>query len=57
MRERPRRQCIADQLRDLARDVWRIGDGYRDDPESIAVQKDTISKQLRSLARDLECDT
>jgi hypothetical protein len=57
MRKCPHRQRIADQLRDLARDVWRIGDGYRDDPESIAVQKDTISKQLHSLAKDLECDT
>ncbi len=45
---------LPDELRDLARDVRRIGDGYRRDPESLAIQKDGISKRLVVIARRLE---
>lgn len=47
-------QAIPDELRDLANAVRRIGNGYRDDPEAIAIAKDTISHRLRTLARRLE---
>lgn len=45
---------LPDELRNLARDVRRIGCAYRADPESIAAQKDGISKRLALIARRLE---
>lgn len=44
----------ADRLRDLARAVRRIGDGYRTNPEAIAIQKDSIATDLARLARAME---
>lgn len=44
----------ADRLRALARDVRRMGDAYRRDPESIALEKDEIASELLSLARRLD---
>lgn len=44
----------ADRLRALARDVRRIGDGLRHDPEAIATAKDHIACELLILARRLE---
>lgn len=44
----------ADRLRALAREVRRIGDPYRTDPEAIAVAKDEIAHELVSLARRLD---
>ena len=44
----------ADRLRELARDVRRIGDPFRHDPEAIAAAKDEIAFELVRLARRLE---
>lgn len=45
---------MAEELRDIAASVRRIGDGYRTDPERIAVAKDEAANRLTSLARTLE---
>lgn len=44
---------VSRRLNELARDVRRIGDGYRSDPEAIAIQKDTIARELTTLAREI----
>ncbi len=44
----------ADELRSLARDVRRIGDGFRDNPEAIAIAKDDVVHRLVALARRVE---
>lgn len=44
----------ADRLRGLAREVRRIGDGYRHDPEAIAIQKDGVASRLIAIARELD---
>ncbi|GAB4184045.1 MAG: hypothetical protein OHK0024_24090 [Thalassobaculales bacterium] len=52
---RSRRETpVAVELRELAREVRRIGDGWRSDPEAIAMQKDDVAERLRDLARRLE---
>ena len=51
---RPSQGDVGNRLRALARDVRRIGDAYRRDPESIAVEKDEIATELLSLARRLD---
>lgn len=43
----------ADPLRAPTRDVRRISDGYRRDPEAIATVKDDIAYELLILARRL----
>lgn len=45
---------VPERLRDLARDVRRIGCGFRVNPETIAIRKDEIAAQLASIARELE---
>lgn len=45
---------IADQLRNTADDVRRIGDGFRNNPESIAIAKDDVAQRLVVLACELE---
>lgn len=45
---------LASQLLDLSRDVRRIGCGFRTDPETIALAKDSIAARLRAIARQLE---
>lgn len=45
---------LAGQLLDLSRDVRRIGCGYRTDPETIALAKDSIATRLCAIARQLE---
>jgi hypothetical protein len=42
------------RLRDLAADIRRIGCGLRADPETIAIAKDSIARQLQAIARELE---
>lgn len=42
------------QLRELARDVRKIGAADRTDPETICIQKDEIAHRLVELARRLE---
>ncbi len=54
MSERVQTLNISTRLRDLARDVRRIGNGYRCDPEAIAIRKDEIAKKLAAIARELE---
>lgn len=44
---------IPQALRDAARDVRRIGDGYRTNPEAIAIAKDEIANRLVRLAEHL----
>lgn len=44
---------IADELQAIARNVRRIGDGYRTNPETIALQKDEAAHRLTRLARSL----
>jgi len=44
----------SERLKRLSRDVRRIGCGYRTDPESIAIQKSNIARELAELARQLE---
>jgi len=45
---------LANRLRDLARDVRRIGCGLRSDPEAIAIAKDVIAAELAGLARRVD---
>lgn len=52
--EGPPRLAPAEELRRLAVDVRRIGDGYRTNPEAIASAKSEIAGRLVSLARELE---
>lgn len=47
-------QGVAEELRTLAGDVRRIATGFRADPETIAIQKDTIARRLSLLARTVE---
>jgi len=47
----PRPADIAGELQDLARDVRRIGCGFRCDPETIASQKSDVAARLAALAR------
>ncbi|MEM7169972.1 MAG: hypothetical protein AAF530_07360 [Pseudomonadota bacterium] len=54
MAPRDQNQNIFIQLRSLATTVRRIGDGWRGDPERIALEKDLVASQLQSLARELE---
>lgn len=51
---RGRETAVADELRALARDVRRIGCGYRADPETIALAKEDVSRRLVGIARSLE---
>lgn len=48
------RHHLAGQLLDLSRDVRRIGCGFRTDPETIALAKDSIAARLCAIARQLE---
>lgn len=48
------RATAAGELRDLARAVRRIGTGWRDDPETIALAKDGIATRLTVIARQFE---
>ena len=48
------KRALPEELRSLARDVRRIGDGWRSDPESVAIQKDDVSKRLVLIAQRLE---
>ena len=45
---------VSDRLNELARDVRRIGDGFRSTPEAIALQKDSIARELATLARQVK---
>jgi hypothetical protein len=45
---------LACELRDVANTVRRIGDGFRSDPESIALAKDNAARRFIDLARRLE---
>ena len=45
---------VPERLRSLANDVRRIGDGYRADPETLALRKDDIASRLAEIARELE---
>lgn len=45
---------LANRVRELSRDVRRIGHGARCDPESIAIDKESISIELNRLAGRLE---
>jgi hypothetical protein len=45
---------VSDALRELARDVRRIGRGRRGDAESIAIDKEHIAHELRRLAGRLD---
>jgi hypothetical protein len=44
---------VSARLNELARDVWRIGDGHRTNPEAIAIAKDDIAHRLAALAKEL----
>jgi hypothetical protein len=44
----------SERLKQLSKDVRRIGCGYRTDPETIAIQKSDIATALTQLARELE---
>ncbi len=46
--------ALAEDLRQLASDVWRIDDGARHDPEAVYIAKDAIAKRLEALARQIE---
>lgn len=50
----PNRHHLAGELLELSRDVRRIGCGFRTDPETIALAKDTIAARLCAIARQLE---
>ena len=45
---------LSDRLLELAADVRRIGDGWRDDPEAVAIQKDAVANRLAALAREVD---
>ena len=45
---------LANRIRELARDVRRIGRGHRCDAESIAIDKDCIAVELGRLAGRLD---
>jgi hypothetical protein len=45
---------LANELREIARAVRRIGDPFRVDPETLCIQKDEISRQLIAVAALLE---
>lgn len=47
----PKPTAIMADLQELARDVRRIGSGFRCDPEAIAMAKDEIAHRLTGLAR------
>lgn len=49
-----RRPSPADELRDLARQVLRIHDPYRANPEATLIAKNTIAVRLRQLANSIE---
>lgn len=42
------------ELRQLARDVRRMGDGYRADAETLALRREAIAERLLKLAREAE---
>lgn len=44
----------AHELRELAKDVRKIGAAHRSDPETICIQKDEIAHRLLELAKRLE---
>ncbi|GEM_PF-2785661 len=44
---------MAEKLRILSQEVRRIGNGFHCDPETIAIQKDHVAKQLAILARQV----
>jgi hypothetical protein len=46
--------AVAADLRDVARAVRCIGDGYRSNPETIALAKDNLARRLHLLAREVE---
>lgn len=45
---------LAEDLRQLASEVWRIGDGARHDPEAVYLAKDSIAKRLEAIAREID---
>ncbi|MBL8905661.1 MAG: hypothetical protein JNM20_03185 [Rhizobiales bacterium] len=51
---RPRPVVTPDEIRDLARDVRRIGSGRASNPESILIDKETAADRLFDLARRME---
>jgi len=51
--ERDKSRQVAVELRQIAGDVRRIGDGYRTNPEAVAIAKDDIAKRLATITREL----
>lgn len=49
-----RRPSPSDELRDLARQVLRIHDPYRANPEATLIAKNNIAVRLRQLAATME---
>jgi len=45
---------VAEELRELAHSVRRMGNPYRTDPEAILTQKEDCADRLLSLAAALE---
>jgi hypothetical protein len=48
------RHTFADELREIARAVRRIGDPLRADLETLCIQKDQISRRLIAVAALVE---
>jgi hypothetical protein len=46
--------AIVDELRDLARDVRRLHDPFRSNPERVLIAKDNIASRLVRLASAME---
>ena len=46
--------AFANELREIARAVRRIGDPFRADPETLCIQKDEISRRLIAVAALME---
>jgi len=44
---------VVEELAEIARRVRRIGDGWRSDPETIAIEKDELASRIRRAARQL----
>ena len=45
---------VAADLRQTAREIYRIHDPMRSDPERVHASKDELAKRLESLAREVE---
>ena len=44
----------ADRLHELARRVERLGSAWRGDPEQVVLEKLTLAREMRLLAREME---